>query len=240
MKRCLIIEAGPTPDTLIDKHGNYADMIERWLSPLAQGTSFTRNRRYEDEPLPPPDAQDAVVISGSRFGVYEEAPWMLELEHFIRALVDVRIPVFGICFGHQIIARAMGGIVEVSKQGWGLGTNEYQLTPITSELAGTIRAHVVHQDQIIKLPDNARVLGGNDHCPFAVLSYDNAPMASVQFHPEFTRSYLTDLLPVLKERGIQSEIVNAAEASLANQCNDKAVASWTAGILFDTNGERYQ
>lgn len=236
MNHCLIIEAGHTPDSLIDKHGNYADMIERWLSPFAPDTVFTRNRRYNDEPLPPPDAQDAVVISGSRFGVYEEAPWMLQLERFIHALVDARVPLFGICFGHQIIAKALGGRVEMSEQGWGLGTKEYQLGPITSQLSGTLSAHAVHQDQVVKLPEGARILGGNDHCPFAILGYENKPIASVQFHPEFTQNYLSDLLPVLKERGVQSEIVSTAETSLANQCDDQTIARWAAAILFDTNG----
>jgi GMP synthase-like glutamine amidotransferase len=240
MNHCLIIEAGHTPDSLIDKHGNYADMIERWLSPFAPDTVFTRNRRYNDEPLPPPDAQDAVVISGSRFGVYEEAPWMVELECFIRALFRAKIPIFGICFGHQIIAKAMGGSVEMSDRGWGLGTKEYRLAPNTYEFSGPLCAHAVHQDQIVKLPDNATVLGGNGHCPFAILGCDQAPVASVQFHPEFTQSYLTDLLPVLAERGVQPEILSAAKASLTSKCNDKTVARWAAAILFNTNGARPQ
>ena len=237
MKRCLIIEAGPTPEELIERHGDYPVMIERWLAPVVPDVIFTRNRRYAGEPLPMLSDLDAVIISGSRFSVCDEEIWMLELEEYVRSLFEMDKPTFGICFGHQIIAKALGGTVEQSDQGWGLGVTRYDLNPDTSGLAGNIHARAVHQDQIVALPEQAQVLGGNEHCPFAILEYNQAPFASVQFHPEFTPEYLRDLLPVLNDRGVPSTSIEAAGEDLETACDDKAVARWAASTLFPSRGE---
>lgn len=233
--RILIVEVGPTPSSLVREYGSYGRMIERWIHPFVGDTRFLYNCRYEDEPLGPVDDLSAAIISGSRFGVYEEAPWMIELEEYIRTLFDAGIPTFGICFGHQIMAKALGGTVEKSHKGWGLGVSEYALAADVAELARSVVGRAVHQDQIVKLPEGAEILGGNAHCPAAVLHYADAPFASVQFHPEFTRDYLSDLLPILEERGVPQAHILAAKSSLTAECTDSAVARWAASLLCNRN-----
>ena len=133
------------------------------------------------------DAADGWLLTGSRHGVYENHVFISPLENFIRDIAKAQKPMVGICFGHQIIAKAFGSRVEKSTKGWGLGPQSYQ-----SKTMGDIVLNAWHQDQVLTLPKGAICLAGNDHCHYAVLRYDFAPILTVQPHPEFSRDIICD------------------------------------------------
>ena len=118
-----ILETGRPPVELAPKHGNYPDMVRAWLD--LPGADF-RNFAVLDGEIPQePRAADLWVITGSKFGVYEGHPWIAPAEAFIRACKGAGVPMLGICFGHQLIAQALGGVVRKSERGWGLGVHRY-------------------------------------------------------------------------------------------------------------------
>ena len=168
------------------------------------------------------DGCDGWLLTGSRFSAYDDEPWIAALAGFVRELHASRAPTVGICFGHQLLAHALGGRVEKAATGWGVGAHAIALD------AACWRLLFMHQDQVVALPDGAQVLGSADHCPVAVLQVGSA--IGVQAHPEFSVDYERALLDARAE-GIGTEAVAAARASLEEPTDERAVAAWLAGFL---------
>ena len=140
------------------------------------------------------DEQDGWLVSGSRHGAYEDHPWIEPLEDFLRSAYAASVPVVGICFGHQILAQALGGRVEKFDGGWSIGPTEYAFTDGHCETAVAF-----HQDQITIKPDTAEVIASTDFCAFAGLAYAGRAL-SFQPHPEFTPAFIDDLLDAYQDR----------------------------------------
>lgn len=215
-----IIETGRTKQELINKHGDFPHMIEEWLRPVLNNAQFITVRASEGEPVKNAAQKfDAFIITGSPHGVYENLPWMSKLKTELQEIAKEKKPIFGICFGHQILAESFGGKVEKSTKGWGIGVDSYmfykegkgqginQLMPV----------YVYHQDQIVELPPKAQVLGGSSHCEYGIVQYD-FPCLSVQFHPEFTSNFVSDLINTSEEQKENKEkLLNIVkEASVDN------------------------
>ncbi len=186
-----ILVTGHVPGELIDQHGNYAQMFEALLGKF----DFTFSAYFVVDgqfPESPTDA-DGWLITGSRFGVYEEHDWIRKLEDFIRAVHAARVPMVGICFGHQVMAKALGGTVEKFKGGWAAGASKYWRKDLGREQ--TVLAW--HQDQVIEKPPEAEVVGSNEFCENAVLRYGDWGL-SFQPHPEFSKDYYEGLAEVRK------------------------------------------
>lgn len=181
-----ILLTGHLPDEIQARHGDYDALFRKMLD--GHGFAF-ETFAVVDRVLPTSVHQaDGWLITGSRHGAYEDHPWIKPLEAFLREVMAANVPVVGICFGHQILAQAMGGTVEKFKGGWALGNTVYHLDDRPDE-------HVIawHQDQVTELPDGAEVLGGNDFCPNAFLKYGQTAI-TMQPHPEFSPDFSADLL----------------------------------------------
>jgi GMP synthase (glutamine-hydrolysing) len=135
-------------------------------------------------------AADGVVVTGSYASVTERAPWMRELG---QALVEAaeRIPVLGVCFGHQLLADALGGAVERNPRGPEVGTREVRLTeagsadPLFAGLPARLAVQQLHEDHVPAPPPGAVLLATGDHAP--VQAFAAGPrLRAVQFHPELT------------------------------------------------------
>jgi GMP synthase-like glutamine amidotransferase len=184
-----ILQTGESPDALRADMGDYPDFFETLLA--GRGLTFRRWAVLRNDFPASVTECDGWLITGSRFGAYEPHDWITPLEDFIRKAYAEHVPVVGICFGHQIIAQAMGGKVEKDAGGWSVGPTEYDFGDQTYTL------NAWHQDQVVKRPEMAKVLSSTAFCENAALLYDDR-MFTVQPHPEFRKEFMEGLI---KHRG---------------------------------------
>lgn len=219
-----IIECGPVPAPLQSKYISYPAMFEAQLQPLLPNAEFTTISVVNGAALPVPEAFDAWLIPGSRHGVYDDLPWIEPLKAFIRAAAQLkRQPIVGVCFGHQIIAEALGGKVEKAATGWRIGLEQYSTS--LGDAAGSVMMPAFHQDQIVVPPPNSEVVARTEACTYAALRYKDVPVLSVQFHPEFSRAYLSDLIDVMSRQDAQPGLPASAGAT------DDSGMRWIAEFL---------
>jgi len=167
------------------------------------------------------------ITTGSRYSVYDNEPWIHALAEFVRQVHAHNAKFVGICFGHQLIAQALGGKVAKSDHGWCIGTKPVTLqetpawmTPGQSEY----RLLLSHQDQVLEVPQGGKVFGGNEHCPISMLGV-GSNMLGIQAHPEFTPEYAAALMDARRER-IGNETVEHAKQTLAEKTDEAAVVHW--------------
>ncbi|HPQ94010.1 MAG: gamma-glutamyl-gamma-aminobutyrate hydrolase family protein [Thiothrix sp.] len=218
MKTIGVLETGRPPEE-ISAYGSYADMVYRLLAGEAGGTNWQR-RNYavlEGELPESPTECDGWMITGSKYGVYDRLPWMEPLQAFIRAIQACGRPLVGICFGHQIIAAALGGEVAKSDRGWGVGLHRYQLAPDRpawlASPGETLTINAFHQDQVVTAPPEARLIAHSDFCPHAGFLYGNT-ILTLQGHPEFNTGYERELLKLRESVVVPEPVARHALASL--------------------------
>jgi len=178
------------------------------------------------------DDCDGYIMTGSRAGAYDDEPWIAALEDFVRRLGASSQRLVGICFGHQLIAQALGGAVEKSERGWGIGIHVYDTrgaVPWMDPALSRFTVPVCHQDQVMALPDGALRLASSDHCENFVIQF-NDTMMGIQGHPEFTRDYV-DVLLDLREIRIAPDTVAAARESLGRSHDNVTIMQWIANFL---------
>jgi GMP synthase-like glutamine amidotransferase len=171
----------------LDQHGDAPQLIEKWLSPAISEAVFTGINIATGENLPELSSFDGYILSGSEKGVYDDSDWKQPLVDFLCQLRAAEIPVFGICFGHQLMAEAYGGKAIKADKGFVVGVQEYE------GLGNVYPAHAMHRDQVVEVPDSATVTASASYCPVAALNYD-FPACSVQFHPEFQQQLVHDAI----------------------------------------------
>ena len=180
-----ILQTGHAPDELQPDFGDYADMFQHLLA----GRDFTfRTWNVVDGAFPDgAEAAEGWIITGSRHGVYEDHPWIPPLEELIRAIAASRRPLVGICFGHQIIAQALGGRVEKFAGGWSVGRTIYDID------GEEVALNAWHQDQVVTPPPGARTIGSSDFCRHAALVIGDS-ILTLQPHPEFNAGMVEGLI----------------------------------------------
>jgi GMP synthase-like glutamine amidotransferase len=227
--RICILENGITPDDLIDQFGSYPMMIEKWLSPFLPQATFTYLSPVSGDRLPEAAAFDGYILSGSKYSTYDRSPWMIDLIAFLQQLREERIPVFGICFGHQIMADAYGGLNARSDKGWGVGSQRYDYD--AQALPASNAAYVFHQDQVQTLPPEATRVGGSSHCENGAFEY-SFPAISVQYHPEFSAEFTRALTRKFRGELLPEQIAaNALDSVEQLPVDATPIAQWTAGFF---------
>lgn len=220
-----ILIAGHPPAESIGTHGTYADAFERLLA----GNDFEfANWACVDGEFPESiDDADGWLITGSKFGAYEDLPWIPQLEEFIRGAYAQDIPIVGICFGHQILAKALGGEVKKFDGGWSAGRVEYNLDGHKEPVA----LYAWHQDQVVSLPQDATVVGSTPFCQYAALAYADKAY-SIQPHPEFTSEFFDILLEARKAALPQTALDLAKESiETAAPTDSAAIANLIASFF---------
>lgn len=232
--RVTIIETGRAPGRLSEDYPRYPRMFETLLANADPAMRFDTVALVDGEVLPAPAQCEAVVITGSPAGVYDQTPWMAPLRGFIRESFATRTPMIGVCFGHQIIADAMGGDVRKSEKGWGVGRHVYDVLGTPDWMAGagkTVALSVSHQDQVITPPRGAVTLARSAHTEHAMLAYEAAPVMSLQGHPEFSDDFVAALYSARRGKSLSDAQVDSAIASLASPVDRGLVGQWMARFL---------
>lgn len=224
-----ILLAGYLAEAYEDKYGDFADMFEELLS--GRGLAFDRFAVIDGVFPASAHACDGWLVTGSKHGAYEDLPWIARLEEFIREAYAANVPVAGICFGHQIMAQALGGKVVKFPGGWGAGTSEFRVPD------GTLTLHALHQDQVIEAPPEAEVIASSDFCAIAGLAYRGSAL-SFQPHPEFSAELMRDLIEQKFADGMSGERAEAALASLTDAPDSVKLADTLAEFFLSANAAR--
>lgn len=180
-----ILQTGHAPEELMARLGDYSDIFQRMLA--GNGFDFETWNVVDMEFPAGLDVVDGWLITGSKHGAYEDLTWIPPLEELIRRIHAQKMPMVGICFGHQIIAQALGGTVVKFEGGWSVGRTEYTLN------GEPVALNAWHQDQVIQRPAEARTLGSSDFCEHAFLAYGDH-IWTVQPHPEFGAEFVDGLI----------------------------------------------
>ena len=177
----------------------------------------------------PDDIRDADgwLITGSKHGAYEDIPFIPPLEDFIRKAYAANVPLVGVCFGHQIIAQALGGKVEKFGGGWAMGRQVYDFDD------GEVALNAWHQDQVTEVPPDARVVGRNEFCPNAAFAYKGRAY-SVQAHPEFDHDAVRLLLDV-RRASVTPELKQHVDDGLNQPVSNTRLADRIAAFFKESS-----
>jgi GMP synthase (glutamine-hydrolysing) len=199
MKKLYIIKAGTTFSSTRNQFGDF----DRWTA-TALGSvdlEIVIVDAEQGDPLPPEGECAGVVITGSHAMVTDNLPWSVRLEKWIASLLRASTPIFGICYGHQLLARAAGGRVGFHPDGIEIGTMRVQLLPdcatdpIFRSLPQSFLVHVTHSQTVLEPPKGVTRLAAGTHEPNHAFRVGNCAWG-VQFHPEFSsdimRSYIKE------------------------------------------------
>lgn len=236
-----LLATGITPDDLLPRFGSYAEMFSTQLK--GHNASFEFETFDVRDGIFPANADvcDAWLITGSRSNVYEGLPWMLQLNELIREIDAKKQPLVGICFGHQIIADALGGKVDKFEGGWGVGVHKYDTIKGVSSFPDNLTSFsicVMHQDQVVTKPARAKVFAYSDFCENAGLVYDQH-VVTFQGHPEFDKAYETVLLDTLKDVSFSLEVAEEGYETVEQEKLDSPeVMTWIADFMVSAHQAR--
>ena len=209
-----ILQTGLVPDELTAEYGQYGDMFARFLDQYGfrHETWSVVSGEFPDGA----EACDGWLITGSRHGTYEDWPWILPLEQLIRDIVAAKRPLIGVCFGHQIIAQALGGKVVKFDKGFATGPQLYDFSD------GQKVIHAWHGDQVTEPPTGAQTIASNEFCAHAALLYPGKAF-TVQPHPEFDDGFVHGLLDHRAKGVLPEEQISETYAKLGRELHSNAV-----------------
>jgi len=224
-----ILETGLAPTELSSVYGRYGEMFVNFVGDEDKTFSFEIFTVLEDQ-FPDDISQcDGYLITGSKFSAYEDLPWIHRLKSLIREIHQAGLPLIGVCFGHQVIAEALGGKVEKFDGGWGVGIHQYKIDQpqpdIIPESQQSLTINAFHQDQIIVLPEGAKAFASSEFCEYAGVVYGDK-ILTIQAHPEFTIPF-TDAL-ISSDR---ADMVPTNTRTIALNRLKQADASIDSGLL---------
>ncbi|UCB55142.1 MAG: hypothetical protein JSW45_00955 [Thiotrichales bacterium] len=229
-----ILEADILDDDVIERYGHYADTFEQLLSAVDPQLAFqTYHVTQQQYPQDINDC-DVYLITGSKSSVYEDIDWINRLKQFVVDCYEREVKMVGICFGHQLIAHALGGRVQKSDKGWGIGVASSEVTHMPDWLVPEKKQFnllVSHQDQVTRLPQQASLVATNEFCPIAGYRVNNS-ILTFQGHPEFSRDYLRYIMTHRRDL-IGEQAYNHAKQSLARALNEdnNLVAQWIVNFI---------
>ena len=203
MKKVVILSAGPGLPEIVELYGHSSEWIPNILS--SKNLDFVIKNVYNNDECTIDDG-DVWIITGSKYSVYENVPWINNLVDFVKLLIKNKKPVLGICFGHQVIAKSIGADVIKNPLGWELGSYSINLTDsgLNHNLFFGINNYDIvyesHQDVVVNLPSDVNILA-NTKKSIQSFQYKNN-IYGVQFHPEFSWEVTRMLMDLRISRGI--------------------------------------
>lgn len=236
-----VLNCGPVADELAPRYGEYDRVFADWLGAHDPALEFAGWNAHLGELPAGPDEADGWILSGSKYGVYEGHDWLTPLKDFIRAAAAASSPMIGVCFGHQIMAEALGGRAEKWPHGWNLGLRSYRTGSLPRWMAGAPASpalQAVHQDQVTAPPDDATTVMSGEGCPHAALVYGDPerPYAiTIQPHPEFSDPFMRELVEIRRGTAFPVDQSDAALAALGSPTDRDWAANWFLTFLRQRN-----
>ncbi len=233
MRRILVVRAGsPTPEAL-RRFGDFTEWFERLLAPEVVVVDAVRG-----EPFPGLDRIGGVIVTGSADSVVEPKPWMERAGRWLLGVARTT-PVLGVCFGHQLLAMALGGAVVRQPGGPEVGTGQVELTaagrrdPLFAGLTSPLLVQQNHEDHVPDPPPGAEVLARNDRSPVQAFAH-GANIRAVQFHPEFdaqrNRAVCQESRAALE--AVRPGLADAALASIRETPGaERVLANWVRAYV---------
>ncbi|AZY49161.1 glutamine amidotransferase [Bordetella avium] len=210
----LIVQLGRPPEDLVRQVGEQAD----WFASALPDEALLVARPHLDEPLPAADRFRGVVLSGSWDMVTDRQTWSERTGDWLREIVPAGKPVLGVCYGHQLMADALGGQVDDHPDGLELGTHHVERLqavdddPVLGGLPPGFYAHLSHSQSVLRPPEGAVTLARSAHDAHQILRYGRRAW-SLQFHPEFTADLLRRC--IVRRREALAEAGHDAQTMLA-------------------------
>lgn len=232
MKKIGLLLVGHIDSASLHVGGDYPNLYQALLGPL--DIELTTYRCDEGQMPQSLSEQDGWLCSPSRLSVYDNVEWLCDVEQLLRDMVAKETPYVGICFGHQLMAQALGSTVAKADVGWGIGAKRYEIVEQQSWMDSSqdIVLAASHQDQVQTLPDGARLMATAPYCPIGgMLIGDRA--WTIQPHPEFSAP-LADSLLNTRRALFGSEQVDAASATLAEPLEQQRIAGWISRFFHQT------
>jgi GMP synthase (glutamine-hydrolysing) len=202
---CILVTGDPVQRTQL-RAGGFSSMVREGLAGVWEHGFVEVDARTATE-LPPAERFSGLIVTGSASSVTERAAWMLRVEEHLASAVEQAHAVLGICFGHQLLGQALGGLVERNPHGREMGTVHLRIVrddPLLDRSIEPALAHATHVDSVTVLPKGAQVLATTALEPHAALRFGERAWG-VQFHPEFDaqimREYVEARAEVLTQEG---------------------------------------
>ncbi|MDX3904238.1 MAG: glutamine amidotransferase [Pigmentiphaga sp.] len=211
-----IIQTGTPPEAISSRHGSFSQMICRAAGLRPDEVEVIPV--HEGAAIEPPSRYRAAIVTGSPAMVTDGAAWSERTAEWLRQAVDKNLPIFGICYGHQLLAHALGGRIDYHPRGREVGTQLVELletaasSPLLQGLPRRFPAHLIHQQSVIELPPGATVLARSEHDAHQIIQYGDCVVSS-QYHPEFSPgimdTYVAHYRPQLSAEGLDVDALNA-------------------------------
>jgi GMP synthase-like glutamine amidotransferase len=229
-----LLLVGHVATTSTDIAGDYPELFARLL-----GSDVELVRYDLDQDRFPESGRecDGWLLSPSRCSVYDAHPWIASAEDLLRELLATERPYVGICFGHQLVAQALGAPVKRADDGWQAGVHDYEIVTARTWMRpprDSVALVASHEDQVLTVPDGAELLARTPGCPIAGLTIGERAW-TLQPHPEFVPELADDLLSRRVEL-IGAEKVRDARATLARPLDQHVIAGWITAFFADAVG----
>ena len=219
-----ILQCDSVRPELQPRFGDYPDMFRALLTTERVQPDYRVYDLTRDRFPASADECDAWLITGSKWGVNDGEDWIERAHDFVRELHGARRTLIGICFGHQMVARALGGRVERAAAGWGAGLHTARILerrPWMQPPRRELSLLVSHQDQVVEPPPGIQHLAGHDFCPFDMFQIGQH-ILTFQGHPEFPTEYSRalielryDLMGAERAQAALDSLVQAPDAAIA-------------------------
>lgn len=232
MKKLGLLICDHVKPEYLEEHGTYPEMFIKLLPEFEHQVYYVCDGKFPTSP----DECDCWLVNGSHKSAYEEIDWIIQLKSFIREIFRSGKKFVGVCFGHQILAEALGGKVAKSEKGWKVGVCQAKILQKESWMNPAKESYkilMMCQDQVNILPKESTILAQTKNCPIAMYQV-GTNMLGIQGHPEFTKAYDQALMEARIDR-IGEDTVNKGLNSLDLHPDQDLLAKWIERFLRKTS-----